>query len=92
MFSLILKFPFRFDISMGVNTMGALNVLNFAKKCCKIKLVVHISTGKSQTIKNISYKHFMTFFFIKKTFCDFNVDYLTIYITDYNIMGLYLLI
>jgi fatty acyl-CoA reductase len=39
---------------MGVNTMGALNVLNFAKKCCKIKLVVHISTGKSQTIKNIS--------------------------------------
>ncbi|WJX63653.1 alcohol-forming fatty acyl-CoA reductase [Trifolium repens] len=35
----------RFDISMGVNTMGALNVLNFAKKCCKIKLVVHISTA-----------------------------------------------
>ncbi|KAK2430392.1 putative fatty acyl-CoA reductase [Trifolium repens] len=31
----------RFDISMGVNTMGALNVLNFAKTCCKIKLVLH---------------------------------------------------
>ncbi|KAK2430395.1 alcohol-forming fatty acyl-CoA reductase [Trifolium repens] len=39
------NFNERFDISMGVNTMGALNVLKFAKKCCKIKLVVHISTA-----------------------------------------------
>ncbi|KAI5388807.1 probable fatty acyl-CoA reductase 4 isoform X1 [Lathyrus oleraceus] len=39
------NFDERFDTSMGVNTMGALHVLNFAKKCHKIKLLVHISTA-----------------------------------------------
>ncbi|KAK2380126.1 alcohol-forming fatty acyl-CoA reductase [Trifolium repens] len=39
------NFDERFDISMGVNTMGALNVLNIAKQCHKVKLLVHISTA-----------------------------------------------
>lgn len=39
------KFDERFDISMGVNTMGALNVLNFAKNCHRLKVLVHISTA-----------------------------------------------
>ncbi|AES97100.2 fatty acyl-CoA reductase [Medicago truncatula] len=39
------NFDERFDISMGVNTMGALQVLNIAKKCHKVKLLVHISTA-----------------------------------------------
>ncbi|RDY01932.1 Fatty acyl-CoA reductase 8, partial [Mucuna pruriens] len=38
------KFDERFDISMGVNTMGALHVINFAKHCHKLKALVHIST------------------------------------------------
>ncbi|AES88362.2 putative alcohol-forming fatty acyl-CoA reductase [Medicago truncatula] len=39
------NFNERFDISMGVNTMGALHVLNVAKKCRKINVLVHISTA-----------------------------------------------
>ncbi|XP_047152306.1 fatty acyl-CoA reductase 1-like, partial [Vigna umbellata] len=39
------KFDERFDILMGVNTMGALHVLNFAKNCRQIKAFVHTSTG-----------------------------------------------
>ncbi|CAJ2654638.1 unnamed protein product [Trifolium pratense] len=39
------NFDERFDNSMGVNTMGALHVLNIAKKCHKVKLLVHISTA-----------------------------------------------
>ncbi|XP_027345646.1 fatty acyl-CoA reductase 1-like [Abrus precatorius] len=39
------KFDERFDISMGVNTMGALHVLNFAKKCHRMEILVHISTA-----------------------------------------------
>ncbi|CAJ2652631.1 unnamed protein product [Trifolium pratense] len=39
------KFDERYDISMGVNTIGALHVLNFAKRCYKIKVVVHTSTA-----------------------------------------------
>ncbi|XP_027345647.1 probable fatty acyl-CoA reductase 4 [Abrus precatorius] len=39
------KFDERFDVSMGVNTMGALHVLNFAKNCHRAKVLVHISTA-----------------------------------------------
>ncbi|XP_057419353.1 fatty acyl-CoA reductase 1-like isoform X2 [Lotus japonicus] len=39
------KFDERFDISMGVNTTGALNVLNFAKSCHEINVLLHISTA-----------------------------------------------
>ncbi|XP_058763057.1 fatty acyl-CoA reductase 1-like [Vicia villosa] len=39
------NFDERFDISMDVNTKGALHVLNFAKNCQKLKAFVHISTA-----------------------------------------------
>ncbi|KAL9236021.1 hypothetical protein vseg_010735 [Gypsophila vaccaria] len=39
------KFEERYDVALGVNTMGPLNVVNFAKKCTNIKLLIHISTA-----------------------------------------------
>ncbi|XP_054797592.1 probable fatty acyl-CoA reductase 4 [Prosopis cineraria] len=39
------NFDERFDIAIGVNTMGALNVLNFAKTCPKIQALLHVSTA-----------------------------------------------
>ncbi|KAJ7947968.1 Fatty acyl-CoA reductase [Quillaja saponaria] len=38
-------FDERYDIAMAINSMGAIHVSNFAKKCCKIKLLVHVSTA-----------------------------------------------
>ncbi|KAI3842203.1 hypothetical protein MKW98_025993 [Papaver atlanticum] len=34
----------RYDVALEVNTMGAKNVLEFAKKCTKVQTVVHVST------------------------------------------------
>ncbi|CAH8386026.1 unnamed protein product [Eruca vesicaria subsp. sativa] len=39
------NFDERYDIGLGINTFGALNVLNFAKKCVKAQLVLHVSTA-----------------------------------------------
>ncbi|CAN1171436.1 Fatty acyl-CoA reductase 3 [Linum perenne] len=39
------NFDERYDIAMGLNTMGAKNVLDFAKKCPKLKAMVHVSTA-----------------------------------------------
>ncbi|KAM3692843.1 hypothetical protein ACJW31_08G119700 [Castanea mollissima] len=39
------NFDERYDIALGINTYGALNVLNFAKKCIKLKVLVHVSTA-----------------------------------------------
>ncbi|MBA0684009.1 hypothetical protein Goari_025625 [Gossypium aridum] len=35
----------RYDAALGINTFGAFNVLNFGKKCDKLKLFLHISTA-----------------------------------------------
>ncbi|XP_019431553.1 PREDICTED: probable fatty acyl-CoA reductase 4 [Lupinus angustifolius] len=35
----------RFDVAMGTNTVGAFNVLNFAKSCQKIEIILHVSTA-----------------------------------------------
>ncbi|CAA0404131.1 unnamed protein product [Arabidopsis thaliana] len=35
----------RYDVALGINTFGAINVLNFAKKCVKPKLLLHVSTA-----------------------------------------------
>ncbi|KAK7836710.1 putative fatty acyl-coa reductase 4 [Quercus suber] len=40
------NFDERYDIASGINTYGALHVLNFAKKCIKLKVLVHASTGQ----------------------------------------------
>ncbi|XP_057479965.1 fatty acyl-CoA reductase 3-like isoform X1 [Actinidia eriantha] len=39
------KFDERYDVALHLNTLGAKNVLNFAKKCANIKLLLHISTA-----------------------------------------------
>ncbi|XP_010520423.1 PREDICTED: fatty acyl-CoA reductase 1-like isoform X2 [Tarenaya hassleriana] len=39
------NFDERYDIALGINTFGALNVLNFAKNCVKPQLLLHVSTA-----------------------------------------------
>ncbi|KAG2397460.1 Alcohol-forming fatty acyl-CoA reductase [Vigna angularis] len=39
------KFYERLDVAMGINTMGALHVLNFAKNCSKLQMLLHVSTA-----------------------------------------------
>ncbi|KAK1554956.1 hypothetical protein Q3G72_019626 [Acer saccharum] len=39
------NFNERYDVALGTNTMGAFHVLNFAKKCVKIKMFLLVSTG-----------------------------------------------
>ncbi|KAK8683354.1 hypothetical protein V6N13_039416 [Hibiscus sabdariffa] len=34
----------RYDVALDINTFGVLNVLNFGKKCDKVKLFLHVST------------------------------------------------
>ncbi|XP_019173694.1 PREDICTED: fatty acyl-CoA reductase 3-like [Ipomoea nil] len=38
-------FDERYDVAMSINTFGAFNVLKFAKKCSKVKMLVHVSTA-----------------------------------------------
>ncbi|CAK7329346.1 unnamed protein product [Dovyalis caffra] len=44
-FAATTHFDERYDVALGINTLGALNALNFAKKCVKIKMLVHVSTA-----------------------------------------------
>uniref|UniRef100_A0A803NCG3 Fatty acyl-CoA reductase n=1 Tax=Chenopodium quinoa TaxID=63459 RepID=A0A803NCG3_CHEQI len=39
------KFDERYDIALGVNTLGARNVVKFAKTCANIQLLIHVSTA-----------------------------------------------
>ncbi|KAG8371186.1 hypothetical protein BUALT_Bualt13G0060800 [Buddleja alternifolia] len=39
------RFDERYDVAMDINTFGALHVLNFAKNCSKLKLLLHVSTA-----------------------------------------------
>ncbi|PSS03141.1 Alcohol-forming fatty acyl-CoA reductase [Actinidia chinensis var. chinensis] len=39
------NFDERYDVALNLNTMGAKNVLNFSKKCAKIKMLLHVSTA-----------------------------------------------
>ncbi|CAN6555233.1 unnamed protein product [Malus baccata var. baccata] len=40
------KFDERYDIALDVNTFGVLHVLSFAKKCLKLEMLLHVSTGQ----------------------------------------------
>ncbi|XP_062086569.1 putative fatty acyl-CoA reductase 7 [Humulus lupulus] len=35
----------RYDVSLAINTMGVVHMLNFAKKCLKLKTFLHVSTA-----------------------------------------------
>ncbi|OWM73674.1 hypothetical protein CDL15_Pgr026774 [Punica granatum] len=39
------NFDERYDVALGVNTLGAKHVVEFAKKCCKLDVLVHVSTA-----------------------------------------------
>ncbi|RID68869.1 hypothetical protein BRARA_C01002 [Brassica rapa] len=39
------RFDERYDVALGINTFGPLNILNFAKKCAKPQLLLHVSTA-----------------------------------------------
>ncbi|KAG8371182.1 hypothetical protein BUALT_Bualt13G0060400 [Buddleja alternifolia] len=39
------RFDERYDVALDINTFGVVHVLNFAKNCTKLKLVLHVSTG-----------------------------------------------
>ncbi|KAF8050583.1 hypothetical protein N665_1937s0012 [Sinapis alba] len=39
------RFDERYDVALRINAFGALNVLNFAKKCVKAQLLLHVSTA-----------------------------------------------
>ncbi|KAK4763209.1 hypothetical protein SAY86_008977 [Trapa natans] len=51
----------RYDVSLGINTMGVKHVVNFAKRCSKLKVLVHVSTAyvcgeKEGPIKETQYE------------------------------------
>ncbi|CAI8592894.1 unnamed protein product [Vicia faba] len=39
------KFDERYDVALGINTLGVKHVLSFAKKCVNLKVLVHVSTA-----------------------------------------------
>ncbi|CAN4100759.1 unnamed protein product [Withania somnifera] len=39
------NFDERYDVALGLNTLGAIQVLNFAKKCIKLKVFLQVSTA-----------------------------------------------
>ncbi|XP_051120910.1 fatty acyl-CoA reductase 3-like [Andrographis paniculata] len=39
------KFNERYDVALGINSMGAKNVMTFAEKCSKLKMLLHVSTA-----------------------------------------------
>ncbi|KAL4611669.1 hypothetical protein ACB092_08G142300 [Castanea dentata] len=39
------NFDERYDVALGLNTFGAKYVLNFAKKCVHLKVLIHVSTA-----------------------------------------------
>ncbi|KAL5697988.1 alcohol-forming fatty acyl-CoA reductase [Ranunculus cassubicifolius] len=39
------RFDERYDLALETNTMGAMNILDFAKKCVKLERLLHVSTA-----------------------------------------------
>ncbi|XP_014497426.1 fatty acyl-CoA reductase 3 [Vigna radiata var. radiata] len=39
------NFDERYDVALGINTLGVKHVMSFAKKCVKLKVFVHVSTA-----------------------------------------------
>ncbi|KAG6737810.1 hypothetical protein POTOM_059340 [Populus tomentosa] len=39
------NFDERYDVALGINTLGPLHLLNFVKKCNNVKVLVHLSTA-----------------------------------------------
>eukprot|EP00253_Pinus_taeda_P034104 PITA_34104 len=43
-------FDDRYDTSLNVNTKGAKNMVEFAKRCRKFRILLHVSTGKGRCL------------------------------------------
>ncbi|KAL0417610.1 UNVERIFIED_CONTAM: Fatty acyl-CoA reductase 3, partial [Sesamum radiatum] len=39
------KFNERYDVALGINAMGSMHVQHFARKCCKLEMLLHVSTA-----------------------------------------------
>ncbi|KAL0436314.1 UNVERIFIED_CONTAM: putative fatty acyl-CoA reductase 4 [Sesamum radiatum] len=39
------KFDERYDVALGINAMGGMHVQHFATKCCKLEMLLHVSTA-----------------------------------------------
>ncbi|KAL2239338.1 UNVERIFIED_CONTAM: putative fatty acyl-CoA reductase 4 [Sesamum indicum] len=39
------KFDERYDVALGINAMGGMHVQHFAAKCCKLEMLLHVSTA-----------------------------------------------
>ncbi|CAJ1956116.1 unnamed protein product [Sphenostylis stenocarpa] len=39
------NFDERYDVALGINTLGVKHVMSFAKECVKLKVLVHVSTA-----------------------------------------------
>ncbi|KAM6595190.1 hypothetical protein CsatA_005714 [Cannabis sativa] len=44
----------RYDVALATNTIGIYNILNFAKKCLKLKKLLHLSTEKELVAHRLS--------------------------------------
>ncbi|KAK6138177.1 hypothetical protein DH2020_028061 [Rehmannia glutinosa] len=42
------KFDERYDVAFGINVLGAIHVQDFARKCPKLEMLLHVSTGLIQ--------------------------------------------
>ena len=40
--------PCRYDVAFDTNVMGAKHICEFAKRCSKLKMLLHVSTGRKQ--------------------------------------------
>lgn len=45
----------RYDVSLDINTRGPGRLMSLAKRCKKLKLFLHISTGKMQSLRTPKY-------------------------------------
>ncbi|KAK9126673.1 hypothetical protein Scep_015521 [Stephania cephalantha] len=43
----ITNFSARYNVALSINTLGAKHVLDFAKKCARPDIVLHVSTGEN---------------------------------------------
>lgn len=57
----------RYDVALKINVLGAENVLDFAKRCEKLQLFLHVSTGIRMTPGGGHMLRFLLFFSFSST-------------------------
>jgi len=54
----------RYDTAININTIGPCRLMNIAKKCKKLKLFLHVSTGKTTRIVLKTQIHVLSMIYI----------------------------